>query len=95
MIQSRTVALPGSTDVIVLFDVEAMMSATPGRASYSNLARVTENGRDVWRATPPDQTDYFLDFALSGDTLRASTFSGYQVRVDLRTGALLATKFIK
>lgn len=83
-------ALPQSEDQIVLTDY---MDATPGRG---NLARIREDGTEVWRVTPETQSqDAWTAARLEGDVCRASTWSGWDVTLDLATGQERSRIFTK
>jgi hypothetical protein len=75
-------AVPGSEDVLVLSDY---MAAEPG---VGNLARVRPDGADVWRSAPdPLSQNAWTVAHIEGDECRASTWSGWEVSLDLSTGA--------
>ena len=83
-------ALPQSDDQIVLTDY---MDATPDRG---NLARIRNNGTEVWRVTPATHSrDAWTVARLEGDVCRASTWSGWEVTLDLDTGRERSRVFTK
>ena len=56
-----------------------------------NLIATDRNGVEIWRARPvvfngPRQQDCFTSMRWDGSSLKASTFSGYEVSVDPNTG---------
>lgn len=69
-----------------------------GWRSVRNLVRVGADGRVLWRGELPRgaSADCFVEFEVeaTGD-LVASTWSGYRVRLDPDTGALLGQTFTK
>lgn len=82
--------LPGSDDMLVLTDY---MAAEPG---VGNLARVRLDGENVWR-TAPDRLsqDTWTVVRVDGVDCVASTWSGWEVRLDLATGAERSRIFTK
>jgi len=83
--------VPDSEGAIVLFDYMA------GPKNFANLARIEPDGSVLWRTGPPDQSgpDAFVSASLRGGRLRASTWSGARVSVDLSTGVILDSTFVK
>lgn len=83
-------ALPQSDDQIVLTDY---MDATP---DHGNLARIRHDGTEVWRVTPATQSqDAWTVARLDGDVCRGSTWSGWDVTLDLATGRERSRVFTK
>lgn len=83
-------ALPQSDDQIVLTDY---VNATPDRG---NLARIRNDGTEVWRVTPATYSqDAWTVARLDGDVCRASTWSGWDVTLDLATGQERSRVFTK
>jgi hypothetical protein len=83
-------ALPHSDDQVVLTDY---MDATPDRG---NLARVRNDGTEVWRVTPAIYSqDAWTVARLEGEVCRASTLSGWDVTLDLATGRERSRVFTK
>jgi hypothetical protein len=82
--------LPQSDDQIVLTDYS---DATPDRG---NLARIRNDGTEVWRATPATRSqDAWTVARLEGGVCRASTWSGWDVTLDLATGRERSRVFTK
>lgn len=82
--------VPSSEDVLVLSDY---MTAEPG---VGNLARVQPDGTEVWRNAPdPLSQDTWTVARIEGDECRASTWSGWDVSLDLATGAERGRTFTK
>jgi hypothetical protein len=74
-------AVPQSDDQIVLTDY---MDVTRPRG---NLARIRNDGTEVWRVTPATYSqDAWTVARLEGDVCRASTWLGWGVTLDLATG---------
>ncbi|MGH3305797.1 MAG: hypothetical protein ACRDOK_29885 [Streptosporangiaceae bacterium] len=83
-------AVPQSDDQIVLTDY---MDAAPDRG---NLARIRNDGTEVWRVTPAIYSqDAWTVARLEGDVCRASTWSGWDVTLDLATGQERSRVFTK
>lgn len=79
-----------SEDVLVLSDY---MAAEPGVA---NLARMRPDGTEVWRTAPePLSQDAWTVARIEGEVCRASTWSGWDVSLDLATGAQRSRTFTK
>jgi hypothetical protein len=84
------IPVPGGSDHVVLTDY---MDATPDRG---NLARVREDGADVWRVVPPIRSkDCWTVARIENGVCRASTWSGWDVMLDLETGRELDRVFTK
>ena len=82
--------VPDSEDVLVLSDY---MAAEPG---VGNLARVRPDGTEVWRTAPePLSQDAWTVVRMEDDECRASTWSGWNVSLDLATGAQRGRTFTK
>jgi len=62
-----------------------------------NLIRTDASGREVWRATPPlsGQNDCFTNILPDQHRLKAGTWSGYEVAVDVETGKVSVLTFTK
>jgi hypothetical protein len=83
-------SVPGSDDIVVLTDY---MKAQPG---LGNLARVRPDGQEVWRVAPdPLSQDAWTLARVEGDECFASTWSGWEVRLDVATGAERGRVFTK
>jgi hypothetical protein len=83
-------AVPQSDDQIVHTDY---MDATPDRG---NLARIRNDGTEAWRVTPTTHSqDAWTVACVEGDVCRASTWSGWDVTLDLATGRELSRAFAK
>jgi hypothetical protein len=83
-------AVPQSDDQIVLTDY---MDATPDRG---NLARIRTDGTEVWRVTPATNSqDAWTVARVEGDVCRASTWSGWDVSLNLAMGRELSRAFAK
>lgn len=63
-----------------------------------NLIRTSEAGQEIWRATPPlgaGSEDCFTHISFEPAGLKASTWSGYEVAVDMQTGKITVQSFTK
>lgn len=84
------IPVPASSDQLVLTDY---MDATPERG---NLARVREDGTEVWRVAPPIRSkDSWTVARIEDGVCRASTWSCWDVTLDLETGHELGRVFTK
>lgn len=82
--------VPGSTDTIVLLDY------MDGPSVFANLVRVTSDGAEVWRATPPQPGSDAWTFArIEGHEVVANSWSGYEVRLDIVSGRERSRTFTK
>jgi hypothetical protein len=74
--------VPGSSDTVVLLDY------MDGPNVFANLFRVTADGDEVWRATPPGSgPNSWTQARIEGDEVVAKSWSGFEVRLDLASGA--------
>ncbi|GAA0610851.1 hypothetical protein GCM10009547_11110 [Sporichthya brevicatena] len=82
--------VPDSSDRIVLDDY--MTSVSTG----GNLARLDASGAELWRALPVgDIQDAWVNVAIEGPRLRAATWAGWSVVLDIATGAEISRLFAK
>jgi hypothetical protein len=82
--------VPDSGDTVVLVDY------MNGPNVFANLFRVTPDGDEVWRATPPDTgPDAWTQARLDGDQVVAFSYSCFEVRLDLATGREISREFMK
>ena len=86
----RSVELSDGSGRIVLYDWSANLEYR-----FENL--VCLKGAPIWKASLPENTgpDCFVNFILDSDTIRANTWSGYLLTLDLKTGKTLAGVFVK
>jgi hypothetical protein len=85
-----TLPTPGSSDHLVLTNY---MDAAPDRG---NLARVRDNGSEVWRVAPRVQSqDSWTVVRIENGRCRASTWSCWDVTLDLETGQELGRVFTR
>jgi len=83
-------ALPVDDECIILLDPDA--SKQP---SFKNLFRVGHDGDAKWFADLPTSPDAFIDMCSEKDRLVARSWSGYRVRIDLKSGRTIAQEFVK
>ena len=82
--------VPGTSDHLLLTDY---MEAVPGRG---NLARVRDDGSEVWRAAPDLYSqDTWTMVRVEDGVCRASSWSCWDVTLDLETGQELGRVFTK
>jgi len=82
--------LDGNSRCLILLDPDATR-----RSYFENLLCVDANGNVLWRAQLIDTSnDTFVSVRLA-DGLYANTWSGYRVRLDPATGAVLEAQFVK
>ena len=88
----EAIQVPDSDECLVLYDYTAY-SGTKAR----NLVRLTVSLQVVWRAELPSSSgeDAFVGVELSDRGLEANTWSCYRVRIDLETGRLVESVFVK
>ena len=70
--------------------------AEPNRP-FQNLVCVDPDGTMIWIAALPSasSTDAYVSFDLGTDEVHASSWSGYRVRIDLRSGEIRGKTFTK
>ena len=78
----KCVGLSDADDCIVLLDQR-------GEEPTRNIIRVTANGAVVWRASAPPVPGGYIDLRVENGSLLASSWSGYLIRLDTKTGATL------
>jgi hypothetical protein len=84
------IELPENAGSVVLCDWMAA-EVQDGR----NLLRTDQSGRVLWKARPPQTGDCFVGIQWDGQALRAHTWSGYLVSVDIGDGSVIVTNFTK
>jgi hypothetical protein len=84
--------VPGEDGAVVLLDY---MGQPHG--PFRNLLRVGPNGGTVWVADLPtaSNTDAYVSFDLDRNEVRANSWSGYAVSIDVRSGAVGTKSFAK
>ncbi len=81
--------------VIVLFDSDVWLKR-PGQ--FHNLRAYDFSGGELWRADLPTSTtnDHFVSLLGGGlHEVVAHSFSGFKLRIDVATGAVLNSEFVK
>ena len=83
--------LPDSDEAIALLDY----GTTPTK--FENLLRLRPDGSIVWRTPLPrtSGTDAFVGFMWDDSQLVANTWSGHRLHIDVETGSVIATEFVK
>jgi hypothetical protein len=91
LVSETIVLVPGSHDSIVL-----LTDWTEEQALQGNLLRRVDDGAEVWRVRPKHPPpDWFTSARIESGEIVAFSFSGYEVRIDLATGAELGRVFVK
>jgi hypothetical protein len=85
-------AVPGSDRAVVLLDYMAVPNGP-----FQNLICVSPEGTVVWAAPLPSisSTEAYVSFDLGIDELRANSWDGYRVHIDLASGEILQKTFTK
>lgn len=84
----ESMALPSTADRLVLEPTDD--------GYYSVIALVRADGSEGWRAYPPEgPEDAWVDARVEEDTVTASAFSGWLVRLDPESGRELERAFTK
>lgn len=80
-----------SGDQLVLYAFSA------NAADRGTIVRLRPNRRRRWTAKPPesDAPDAFVSLAYDATGVMADTWQGLRVRLDLDTGAILDSAFVK
>ena len=90
MVQRKWLALPDSTDRLVLLSYE------DGPPRFANLTRVNADGSEIWVATDtPEDQDAWVDVVLQGEEVIATSWSGWRVSLALDTGEEVGRVFTK
>lgn len=86
----RALGIPNSEDAIVLLDYMAK------RGAFANLVRIGPDGAVRWRAQLPtsDPSDAYVNFELNG-RLSANSWTGHRVVLDIATGEIKESDFVK
>jgi hypothetical protein len=65
--------------------------------SFENLLLLRLDGTVIWRAQLPDTSsgDAYVDFKIKDDRVIATSWSCYQVELDMRDGKILKRQFTK
>ena len=88
--------IPATHDCIVLLDRRKSIG--------SNLLRMGPDGSVLWRASYPlvglygvnrSHDAYVQIRDMSGSTLRANSYSGFLDTIDLATGRVISSEFVK
>ena len=91
----HVVALPSTSDAVVLLKWPAEHNGKMSSiATWTNLVRITSDGRIVWRAGGLDIEDRWTSVRWA-DGLVASTWAGFAVNLDPDTGEMVSRTFSK
>lgn len=86
----EVLTVPHTTDVVVLGD----RSRAPVR--YQNLLRCSSAGEVVWVAEPlPSVGDSYVAIEISDGRFLVNTWQGFRLEMDLQTGRILSSQFVK
>ncbi|GJM38013.1 MAG: hypothetical protein DHS20C19_13800 [Acidimicrobiales bacterium] len=95
-LQARPLAvLEAAGHTVVLLDPDAELRPY---GQFENLFAISPGGERAWLARLPTSStgDCYLSAALSSDgDLEATSFSGYRVVIDPRTGGIVESTFTK
>src|SRR5690349_17757048 len=83
--------LPNADACLVLLDPDA--ANTP--FTFENLFKVGPDGRIEWKAQLPQSHNCFVSVTICGDYVKANTWSGHRVEIDLATGQTRKVTFVK
>lgn len=87
----RTLSIPGEEDCLVLSEYW-----TKSDRPFRNLMQCRPDGSVVWRAELPDRgVDVYVAMDWNDNRLLATSWSGWEVVVDVKTGAIVSTTFTK
>jgi hypothetical protein len=86
-----SIPLPGSEDYIVLLDYMS------GPKNFRNVVRIGTSGEVVWRAELPDRSgpESYVRLDLSSDGLIGHSWSGHRVVIEVGTGRIARSEFVK
>jgi hypothetical protein len=91
MRERQSLVIPGSEDRLVLYAYEDYDQS----AVVANLVRVRPDSSAAWVATPPEPQDAWVEASVEGGDVVANSWSGWQVRFAIATGAELGRVFTK
>lgn len=83
---------PDSEDGIVLYDY--FRPNHRGKA-FQNLVRLRPDGSLVWRGELPESDDKYVSASLRDHKLKADSWNGYLVEIDLQRGGILSRDYHK
>jgi hypothetical protein len=85
-------SVPDSEDGVVLYDY--YRPNYRGKA-FQNLVRIRPDASVVWRAELPESDDKYVSANLNNKRLRADSWNGYLVEIDLQHGGILSREYHK
>jgi len=88
----KRIELADNLGSVILYDSDSHVSR-----NGSNLMRLNPDGHVLWKASLPgtDWDDCFMDVAWDGSILKASTWSGHLVTLDMKSGDITESVFTK
>jgi hypothetical protein len=86
-----SISVADSDDVIVLLDYMG------GPKNFRNVLRVARSGDIVWRAELPDRSgpEAYVSLELGSDGLVGYSWSGYSVVLEVDSGRITRSEFVK
>jgi hypothetical protein len=82
--------IDGSNDCVVLCRHDEVV-----RGPFRNVARLAPRGGIVWQVELPQAGDAYVAIKWMNGLLVATSWSGYSVRLDVGTGRILDSIFVK
>ena len=89
MPQSKWIAIADSPDRLLL------TTHDQGLAGFTTLARVSDDGKELWRASPPDPQDSWVDVEESEGRVIATSWSCWRITLEADTGRETSRVFTK
>jgi hypothetical protein len=86
-----SISLAGTEDVVVLLDYMG------GPKNFRNAVRVARSGDIVWRAELPDRSgpEAYVSLELAPDGIVGHSWSGHRVLLDVDSGRITQSEFVK
>ncbi len=82
--------IEGSDDCVVMCRYDEVL-----RGPFRNVARLTSRGAIVWQAEVPSADDTFVAIKWMSGLLMAISWAGISVRLDVATGRIVDSVFVK
>jgi hypothetical protein len=87
------IPLSGEHDCLVLLSYYEFSQSD--HRHLGNLLRLHPDGTIAWTAEVPHTGDVYVQFSLTGDFIKANTWSGFLVLIDINNGKILKMEFVK